>query len=251
MNVVIVEDERPAAERLETSLKRYRDDIDVVARLQTLAETSEWLATHAEPDLIFLDVHLSDGIAIDLFRQRPLTCPVIFTTAYDAYALDAFECNSIDYLLKPIRGERLAQAMDRYDRLRSHFAGELVDALESAIATQHPEYKRRLLVQRGNSYLSLDEKDLRYAYSSQKTTFLVDASGHRYISSEALTSLENALDPSDFFRLNRKYLARIDAVRRFQSAGRGRILVYVMPDTGEPVYVSQEKASRFRAWMEH
>lgn len=251
MNVLIVEDERPAAERLEASLKNYRDDVEVVARLQTVAETSDWLSTHAEPDLVFLDVHLSDGISLDLFRRATLACPVIFTTAYDAYALDAFECNSIDYLLKPIRDDRLAQAMDRYDRLRSHFAGNVVDALESALASRRPEYKRRLLVQRGTSYVALDEKKLRYAFSEAKTTFVVDADAAKYISSEALTTLENTLDPSNFFRLNRSYLTRIDAVRSFRSAGRGRIRVELLPDPGERIHVSQEKAARFRAWMEH
>lgn len=250
MRVVIVEDERPAADRLESALHRYRDGIVVVARLHTVKETSEWFETHAEPDLVFLDVHLSDGISLNLFRHRPLSCPIIFTTAYDAYALDAFECNSIDYLLKPIRDERLGQAMDRYDRLRRHFAGDLVDALEAAISSRRPDYKSRILVQRGTSYLALEEKDLRYAFSDRKTTFVVDADDRRYMANEALTMLENLLDPANFFRLNRQYLARIDAIGSFQSAGRGRIRVQLTPDSGERVIVSQEKAARFRAWME-
>lgn len=250
MKIVIVEDERPAASRLESALKALRRDLEVVARLQTVAETSDWFAVHPAPDLVFLDVHLSDGLSLDVFRRASISCPVIFTTAYDAYALDAFECNSIDYLLKPVRPDRLAQAMDRYDTLRSHFTGDVVDSLQSALSSNRTDYKRRLLVQRGTSYLALDEKAIRYAFSDQKTTFLVDAEGQRFLSSDALTTLENALNPADFFRINRKYLARIDAVSSFKSVGRGRLRVELSPAPGEKVLVSQEKAARFRSWIE-
>src|SRR5690554_6192394 len=118
MNVVIVEDERPAAERLERALREYSSRIEVIAHLQTVADTVAWFKTHEEPDLVFLDVQLSDGVSLRVFKECTIGCPVIFTTAYDAYVLDAFECNSIDYVLKPIRADRIATALDKYDRLR-------------------------------------------------------------------------------------------------------------------------------------
>ncbi len=250
MNVVIVEDERPAAERLRRALWEYDGSIQVAAHLQTVADTVRWFDSHPGPDLLFLDVRLTDGLSLEVFSRTSVSCPVVFTTAYDAYILDAFECNSIDYLLKPIKPERLAQAMRKYDQLRRHFAADISQTLRRAFQIEPRSYKQRLIVQRGNAFASMRTEDIRYAFSSRKTTFLVDRDGRRFICDEALTSLEELLDPNIFFRVNRKYLARIDAVSSFRQASRGRIRVDLEPATNEAVVVSQEKAGRFRAWME-
>jgi two-component system LytT family response regulator len=250
MNVVIVEDERPAAERLRTALMAYDSSIVVTAHLQTVADTVLWFATHNAPDLLFLDVRLTDGLSLEIFRTTEVTCPVVFTTAYDAYVLDAFECNSIDYLLKPIRLERLADALRKYDRLRRHFTGEITASLRRAMAAEPPVFRERLIVQKGVAFVSISTHDVSYAFSDQKTTFVVHPSGRRYLCDEALTSLEDLLDPSQFFRLNRKYLTRIDAVASFRQAPRGRIRVELRPPAIDPVMVSREKAVRFRTWME-
>lgn len=247
MNVIIVEDERPAAERLVRALKDYSERIQILAHLQTVEETIGWFRTHRDPDLMFLDVHLTDGLSLDLFRSASVNCPVIFTTAYDAYILDAFECNSIDYLLKPIRPERLAQAMQKYEKLRRHFGGDVADLLRQA--AEGNSHRHRLLGQKGTSFVALDVSALRYAYSKDKITFLVDTKGERYLCDEALTTLEDALDPTSFFRLNRKYLVHVDAVRAFRPASRGRLWIEIDPPSVEELLVSQEKAARFRSWI--
>ena len=247
MNVIIVEDERPAAQRLERALEEYSDRIQIVACLQTVEETAAWFRTHRDPDLMFLDVHLTDGLSLDLFRRTSVNCPVIFTTAYDAYILDAFECNSIDYLLKPIRPERLAQAMHKYEKLRRHFGGDLADLLRSA--PNGHSHRQRLLGQKGSSFVALDASTVRYAYSEGKITFLVDGKGNRFMCDDALTTLEEELDPASFFRLNRKYLVNVDAVKAFRPASRGRLMIEIEPPAEEDVLVSQEKAARFRSWI--
>lgn len=250
MRVVIVEDERPAADRLRKALAEYDDRIDVAAHLQTVAETVRWFDSHPVPDLLFLDVQLSDGLSLEIFRSTNVTCPVVFTTAYDAYVLDAFDCNSIDYLLKPIRPERLADALRKYEQLRRHFTGEVAETLRRAFSGAARPHRNRLIVKKGTAFVSLDASDVRYAFSDQKTTFVVGRDGSKYLCEEALTALEGILDPERFFRLNRKYLARIDAVASFRSASRGRIKVDLLPPVREQVVVSQAKAARFRTWME-
>lgn len=250
MNVVIVEDERPAAERLRKALHECDAGIHVVAHLQTVAETVRWFDSNPSPDLLFLDVRLTDGLSLEVFGSTIVACPVVFTTAYDAYVLDAFECNSIDYLLKPIRPERLAQALAKYDQLRRHFASDVAQTLRLSLDAEPRAYKQRLIVQRGAAYVSMPADAIRYAFSSQKTTFVSDRDSVRYVSDEALISLEEMLDPRDFFRINRKYLARIDSVASFRPASRGRIRVELQPAPGERILVSQEKAARFRAWMD-
>ena len=247
MNVLIVEDERPAAERLERALGEYSGDINVLAHLQTVEDTVSWFRHHPDPDLMFLDVQLSDGLSLELFRHVQVTCPVVFTTAYDAYVLDAFECNSIDYLLKPIRQERLAQALQKYEKLRRHFGGDVAELLRQSAPKR--SFKRRLLVQKGTSYVAIDTSAVRYAFSEEKLTFVIDAEGRRYLCEDALTALEEQLDPAEFFRLNRKYVARIDAVGSFRSGSRGRLRVDLLPDAGEEILVSQEKAARFKDWI--
>lgn len=250
MNVVIVEDERPAAERLRKVLADYDKDINIAAHLQTIADTVEWFESHPSPDLLFLDVRLTDGLALEVFNTTRIECPVVFTTAYDAYVLDAFECNSIDYLLKPIKQERLAQALQKYDQLRRHFAADDTQMLRGALEPRPGPQKKRLIVQRGSAYVSMRTDDIRYAFSRHKTTFVVDRDGTRFICDEALTALEAMLDPQRFFRVNRKYLAWIEGIASFRPASRGRIRVDLNPPPGEAVFVSQEKAGRFRAWMD-
>ncbi len=250
MDVVIVEDERPAAERLRKALAACDSRIHVVAHLQTVAGTVRWFASHRSPDLLFLDVRLTDGLSLEIFGATNVDCPVVFTTAYDAYVLDAFECNLIDYLLKPVRPDRLARAIGKYEQLRRHFAGDVAETLRLAFENDRPTYKNRLIVQRGTAYVSIDTADIRYALSRQKTTFVVGCDGTQYLCDEALTSLEEMLDPSRFFRLNRNVLAHLEAVASFWPASRGRIRVDLEPPSGETVLVSQEKAGRFRAWMD-
>ena len=248
MTVVIVEDERPAAERLRHAIADYDASVEVVAHLQTVAETVRWFERHPDPDLLFLDVRLTDGLSLEVFGVADISCPVVFTTAYDAYILDAFECNSIDYLLKPVKPERLAQTFEKYDLLRRHFGGDLADTVRLALADA-PARKKRLVVQRGASFVSLDVHRIRYAVSKDKTTFLIDDDGTRYLCDEALTSLEDMLDPDAFFRLNRRVLAGIGAVASFRPASRGRISVELDPPPGASVFVSQAKARRFRRWV--
>ena len=250
MNVVIVEDERPAAERLRKALSDYDSRIRVAAHLQTVADTIDWFESHASPDLLFLDVRLTDGLSLEVFSSARVSCPVVFTTAYDAYVLDAFDCNSIDYLLKPIRPERLAQAMQKYDQLKRHFAGDLAHTLRAAFNAEPKTFKKRLIVQRGAAFVSMPAEEIQYAFSKHKTTFVVDRNGTQFVCDEALTSLEEMLDPDRFFRVNRKYLARIEAVASFRQASRGRIRVEMEPAAGEAILISQEKASRFRAWID-
>ena len=247
MNVVIVEDERPAAERLRKALSAFDPDIEVLAHLQTVADTVRWFDTHRSPDLLFLDVRLTDGLSLEVFDATEVDCPVVFTTAYDAYVLDAFDCHSIDYLLKPVRPERLARAIRKYEHLRRHFAGETAESLRRALEDRG-EYKSRLIVQRGTSYFSIQTSEICYAVSRRKTTFVVGRGGTQYLCDEALTSLEEMLDPARFFRLSRNILAAIDAVASFKPVSRGRIRVELEPPC-ETVIVSQEKAGRFRAWM--
>jgi two-component system LytT family response regulator len=195
-------------------------------------------------------VQLSDGLSLELFRHVAVTCPVVFTTAYDAYVLDAFDCNSIDYLLKPVKHERLAQALQKYDRLRRHFAGDVANILRQTESGRRTNsFKRRLIVQKGTSYVAIDTSSVRYGFSEDKITFVVDAQGRRYLCEDALTTLEEQLDPSEFFRLNRKYIARIDAIGSFRSASRGRVWVDLVPAAPEEVVVSQEKAARFKDWL--
>lgn len=249
MDVLIVEDERPAAARLRQALNEYSERIHVVEHLQTVSDAVAWFNAHEAPDLVFLDVRLSDGLSLEIFRRADVACPVIFTTAYDAYVLDAFECNSIDYLLKPIKPDRLAQALQKYEKLRRHFTADVADVVDAALTRKPAEYRSRLVVQKGTSYVALEVRDVRYAYSDQRTTFVVDASGQRYITDDAVTILEELVDPAAFFRLNRKYLARVDAIESFRPASRGRLQIHLDPPPGECILVSQEKAARFKAWI--
>jgi two-component system, LytTR family, response regulator len=248
MDLLLIEDEPLALARLEEGVREYDPAVRIVATLGSVAESIDWLRRHRHPDLVLMDVQLSDGLSLEVLRAVPLACPVVMVTAYDEYVLEALAHSCIDYLLKPVRQERLAQALDKYVRLRSHFAGDLPRLLRTLVGPG-PRPSDRILVRKGLDFVSIPMEDVAFFFAEHKLVFLCDRRGTRYLVDRPLADLEKNLDPARFFRLNRRYLAHVEAILRFRPGKKGRIEVTLAPAPREPVAVSQERALAFRAWI--
>lgn len=238
LRIAIVEDEPPAREKLAAAIRRAAADAEIVAELGSVGETAAWLAAYGSPDLLFLDIQLSDGLSFELFERTEVTCPVIFATAYDEHLLKAFESNGIDYLLKPIRPERVASAIEKYRKLRGHFT-----------AQQRAALRERFLVRKGIDFVSVKAADIAYVYTSDKLVFLVTKAGARHVLDRPLAELEAELDPAAFLRVNRAFLVHIDAVVRCRPYGKGKLLLELRPPAEEEVVVSQERSVLVRGWL--
>ena len=247
MNILILEDEKPAAEKLIRGIKRFDASVNVEGPLQSVREAVQWLTENPAPDLIFADIQLADGISFEIFRKVAVSSPVIFATAFDSYLLEALEQNSIDYLLKPVKEERLEGALRKYLRLKQHFSSNLQTFIEDY--GKKNSKRERIVVKKGVDFVSVKIDEVAFFYTEHKIVFLVDNAGVRYVIDEPLSKLEEELDPSQFFRANRKFLINIRAVKRFKSYEKGKILVELVPATHEQVVVSQESAGEFKGWM--
>jgi len=252
-SVLLVEDEAPAAELLAAGVRAWNPAVRVLATLPTVRETVAWLGRNSPPDLALMDVQLADGLSLEVFREVEVGFPVVFTTAYDRYLLEALAENAIDYLLKPIQQPRLAQALDKYVRLRAHFSAPSsaadVQGLLASLRQPPPRWRQRLLVQRGLDFVSLPVGDVAYLFTSHGVVFARSRGGEQYLLDQPLAELEPALDPARFFRVNRQLVAQLDAVVRFRRAGKGRLEVTLAPPPRAPVVVSQERAAAFREWL--
>ncbi len=192
MNTLLIEDEAPAARRLEKLLSESAYPVRVVQTLESVKASVQWLASQAPPDLIFMDVHLSDGLCFEIFRQRPVEVPVIFTTAYDQYALQAFKVNSVDYLLKPVTARDLGTALEKYHKLRPGLAPLPAADAETLLKTllrQQEGHRRRILVEHRDKYLRLEMTQVAYFYSENKLTHLVTGEGKVYVVEPTLVEL--------------------------------------------------------------
>lgn len=247
MRIVIVEDERPAREKLAAAIREAAPEARIVAGLTGVAETVEWLEANEPPDLLFLDIQLSDGRSFEILRRTRVNCPVVFATAYDEFLLEAFASNGIDYLLKPVRQERVGEAIEKYRRLRGHFMADHAPLLESLSKT--PATRERLLVRKGIDFISIRTTEIAYVFTAGKLVFLVAKSGLRYVLDRALADLEVELDAAQFFRANRAYLVHIDAVVRCRAYGKGKLLLELKPVAEDEVIVSQERAAALRDWL--
>ena len=248
MKVFIAEDEPPARERLVETLARVAPRAELVGHADTVQGTAAWLATHVAPDVLLLDIQLADGLSLELFEGRELAVPVIFTTAYDRFALDAFRALAVDYLLKPVADDALAAALAKVARMRQHFGAD-VAALLRQLQAPAPRWRERLLGRLGGQFHSLDVAEVAGFVSVDKVTFAVLADGRRYQVETPLAELEGELDPAQFFRANRQVLIAARAVQRFAAAGKGRLKVEsAAPAIGELI-VSPDRAAAFRAWL--
>lgn len=249
MDLLLIEDEPPAMERLVAGVHAWDPAARVVGQLGSVADTLSFLQAHAPPDLMLMDLQLSDGLSLEILRRAQVTCPVIAVTAYDEYVLEALALSCIDYLLKPIRQERLVQALDKYRKLERHFAGDLVQLL-GLLGRGRPAHRERVLARKGLDYVSLPLSEIAYFVSEHKLVFARHRSGARYLVDKPLQDLEAQLDAARFQRLNRKYLAHVEAIRGFRAAEKGKLQVTLEPAPAEPVLVSQERAAVFRDWLE-
>jgi len=243
MRVLIIEDELPARAKLEDMLKKLQPDATVVARIGSVAETIKWLAANTHPDLAFVDIQLSDDHSFEIFRRYAVKFPVIFTTAYDKYLLESFEFNAIDYLLKPITEERLARSLTKIRNLENHF---LQGNILRLINAERP--KNRIIGKKGTEFIALELEEVAYFFTEHKIVFLRDFSGRQLIMDKTLTEIEDQLDKTKFFRLNRKFIVQLKAIERFKP-DNGKIRIFLKPEMKEEIHVSKETAPEFRAWV--
>ncbi len=249
MNVVIIEDESFAAEKLERQLLALDNEIKVVAKIESVKNTVDWLKSN-KPDLIFLDIHLSDGLCFRIFDEVEIKIPIIFTTAYDQYAIQAFKVNSIDYLLKPINKFDLAQSFDKFKEY--HNQGRSFDYAEirNMIGDmKEKKYQKRFLVVEGETIKTIMVENIAYFFAEGKYAFLVEKTGDQYIIDMTLEHLTNVLNPEQFFRINRQVIVHLDSIKVMKTWFSRRIKLELVPSFEKETIVSTERVRDFKEWL--
>jgi two-component system response regulator LytT len=249
MKVIIVEDEKLATERLQTLLKTYDPSIEIIACLESIEDTVQYLKNHSHPDLLLLDIHLSDGHSFEIFKQVSYNRPIIFTTAYDEYALDAFKMLSIDYILKPVSGEALATALNKFKSMSLSFSATDLSRVSQGWKDQR--YKKRFLGKIGQRLFFIDAEEVAFFQADNKIVYLADKEGNRYIIDHTMERLEEQLDPQHFFRLNRKFIVNISAIQQVKPYYNNRLRLSVKgANQQEEMVISRERVADFKIWAD-
>lgn len=253
MQVAIIEDEMPAARLLKSMLQRLRPDWEIIFIPGSIEEAVKWFAVHRHPNLIFLDIQLSDGNSFLFLQNAQPESAVIFTTAYDEYAVKAFEVNSIDYLLKPIHQDRLEISIKRFEEKWSlnhvSFPAEKWSELLQVINDRGKKYRTRFLISNGSKLFTLQLGDIAYFYSQDKITFAMTNEGKAYIVDFSLDKLGEQLDPDLFFRVNRQFLLNVHSIIRIEPYFNNKMLISVKPHFEGQIIISKEKVSMLKIWL--
>lgn len=248
MNVVIIEDEKPSARLLERKLNAI--GVEVNMKLHSVEDSIQWFVNNPEPDLIFLDIQLSDGLSFEIFETVKIVAPVIFTTAYDEYAIQAFKLNSIDYLLKPIDKNELSFAVDKF---KSNFQNENKEVnlseIKKLISNNSKEYKKRFTVNVGTSIKIFNTIDIACFYSQDKTSYLLTNSGRSYILDSSLDKIYDTLDPEVFFKVNRKYVLNINKIKDIINYSNSRLKVKLNTPIEDDIIVARDRVKAFKNWL--
>jgi two-component system LytT family response regulator len=248
MKILIVEDERPAVIRLENMIRKAVPDAEIIGVTDGVEATLNFLDQHTRPDLVFMDIHLADGSAFEIFRHYSFKdTGVIFCTAYDQYAIEAFKVNALYYLLKPVRQEDLENAIQRF---KSHPSN--IDNVKRAL-NQLPARSpgdKRFLIRMGQHLRLVRQQDIAYFYTADKITFLMTREGRKYPVDYTLENLEDMIDPALFFRINRQFIIHLDAIQQMHTWTKARVKIELTPAFPEEVIVSTEKSPGFKRWLE-
>jgi two-component system, LytTR family, response regulator len=253
MNVAIVEDEAPAAEKLERYLKRYDESIQIITKQESVKGSVEWFKENLDQvDLIFMDIQLNDGLSFSIFEEVDITKPIIFTTAYDEYALKAFEVNSIAYLLKPITLPDITSAMEKLKLLQKDPGeGPMSDFKEMLLAINtQKNYKTRFMVKIGGHIRSVTTSQILFFYAEGRNAYITTDQGRRLIIDYKLEELETMLDPQKFFRVNRTYIINIDSITDVLVYSNSRLKIISEIESEKEIIVSREKVTAFKQWFD-
>ena len=251
MNVLIIEDEFHAVTRLSRLLRSIRPDYRIVHSVDSVRESVEWLEENGLPELIFMDIQLSDGLSFSIFNKIEILTPVIFTTAFNEYSLRAFKVNSVDYLLKPIDETELSQAIQKFEQLNE---ARNVDSLKSLGSIMKDfvakeSYKERFLIRHRDQFLFLLSGDIAYFYSEDSVTFIMTQDGRRFIFDRTLNQLEGDLDPRQFFRINRRQIIHHSSIVKIHTHFNSRLKIDLVPEFDQDALVSREKVKEFKLWL--
>lgn len=248
MNILIVEDEPAAVSRLRKTLVSIDPTIEIVGDVPTVTAAVNWFKDNAAPDLALFDVRLADGDSFEIFKQVEVSCPVVFTTAYDEHALKAFRVNALDYLLKPIKKEELSQAIERARKgglVRDHTNVSASPGVAEVPAAPI----KRFLIRYGDHYRVVEPDGIAYIHSLMKNTFLRTREGRDLPLEESLDKLEKQLDPQKFIRLNRQLIVQLDSIKELLAYSKSRVKVILEPPYGDDAIVSSERSAEFKRWL--
>lgn len=253
LRVLIFEDESLSAEHLVNLIRRYDPTIELLGIIESVKQGIEWLGNHAHPDLLLMDIQLSDGSCFELFKQVRLEMPVIFTTAYNEYAIQAFKVNSVDYLLKPIDFQELQRAFEKFRKQglkRTLNPEQIYDQVYSRLI-QNSQYKKRLLVKIGEQLKQINTEDIAYFIFNDGMCWAVTFAKNRLPVDYSLEEIEQMFDPDLFFRINRKFIVRPESIEKIHTYFNNRLKLQLRPDPETEVLVSRERVSDFKTWLDN
>jgi DNA-binding LytR/AlgR family response regulator len=249
MNILLIEDEKPAANRLLSLLKAHFPHATFHGNLDSISGTLHWLETNSHPDLIFCDIQLADGISFEIFEKIKIATPVIFTTAYDQYAIKAFQVNAIDYLLKPIDSVELTRAVEKFKNSQIQPVVDL-RILKDLLQPQQVNFKSRFLIRYGEKIQSIPVEDISFVFSEERVTFIQTHEGKKFVIDYTLDQTESQTNPRTFFRLNRKYICKAESIQEIISYSNSRLKVKLKNCGDNDILISREKVSDFKNWLD-
>lgn len=250
MNAIIIEDEKLSAEHLAKLLKKVDPSISIIAKFDSVKKSIQEFKNGLKADLLFVDVHLADGLSFDIFSQISIDTPVIFTTAYNEYAIKAFEINSVDYLLKPIGIDELTRAVEKFKKLNGSNQALVLENISNAYQGINKQYKNRFIVKIGDTISSIKTEDIFHFISEDGLVILITENGKRYVIDYTLDNLETLISPDVFFRINRKVIININSVQKVSSYFNSRLKINSGSLNDEDAVVSRERVNDFKKWLD-
>lgn len=249
MNIVIIEDEQLSANHLERMISKYDPTIRVVAKLESVEQATRYFIENPAPDLIFLDIHLEDNLSFVIFEKVKVNTPIIFTTAFDEYAIQAFKLRSIDYLLKPIIQQELNAALEKYKEWNKPASIDITDIYQS-LQKEKIRFKERFSIQVGNKIRTIQVNEIAYFYSNDNINFMMLPDKTSYPIDQSLDQLMVQLNPHDFFRISRQYIISLNSIRNVTVYPKRRLRVDLHPATDKEIYVSVDRVTSFKEWLD-
>ena len=249
INVLIIEDEQPTALRLQKLIQEIEPEVQVLDILDSIESSVMWLKSNPHPDLIFQDIHLADGSGFEIYNSVNIEVPVIFTTAYDQYAIDAFKLNSVDYLLKPIKKEELKNSIKKFKEVFQQDSQNKTNFLALAKLISKEEYQKRFVVRFGNTIKAIETEDIAYFYSESGNIFFKTFGNNSYPLDISLDKLQPLIDPQKFYRINRQFLINFKSIKEMYGYSKSRVRIILEPECEHETIASTDRSGDFKKWL--